>query len=289
MNLLDERVSKVLQANPDLRVLRPVVEKELLHRDLLRILNKNGLLQDLVFMGGTCLRACYGSQRLSEDLDFYGGTSFRPEQLEGLADSLKKGVHKKYGFDLQVQPPRQDRTQVRTWKVTIQTRPDRTDLPSQRIHIDICMLNAIDPRPMMLSYPYGVEAGDAGFILQASSREEIYVDKVVALAFRPGRMKYRDVWDLHWLRQQQVPLRLDLISPKVQAHGKTDEIFRKALLQRLEDLSTSEKIQHEGAAELSRFLRQDQMRGLVDQPDFWRYISSEIQYKLEPFLSKPSG
>jgi predicted nucleotidyltransferase component of viral defense system len=49
------------------------VEKELLHHDILREMSMAGLLKNLTFIGGTCLRACYGSSRLSEDLDFTGG------------------------------------------------------------------------------------------------------------------------------------------------------------------------------------------------------------------------
>ncbi len=50
--------------------LRPVVEKELLHYDVLFCLSEAGLLKSLVFQGGTSLRLCYGANRFSEDLDF---------------------------------------------------------------------------------------------------------------------------------------------------------------------------------------------------------------------------
>ena len=284
MTLFDKWVDEVLAQNPHLTVLRPVVEKELLHRDLLRILHESDLLAGLTFMGGTCLRACYGSERLSEDLDFYGGRDFKPEQLQGLHDKLSTGIGKKYGFTLQVQEPHQDRTQVRTWKITIQTRPERKDLPSQRIHLDICMLDAVDPGPMMLRNPYGIDSGSSGFILQAASREEIHVDKVVALALRPGRIKFRDVWDLHWLHQQNVTLNLSWIFPKVQSHGKSREEFKNLFLSRLDELSHSTEVQKEGAKELSRFLRPEQVKGLVDHPDFWRVNASELKHELGPIL-----
>ncbi len=58
-----------------------VVEKELLHHDILRVLSGSGLLAKLTFIGGTCLRACYGSHRLSEDLDFTGGADFSRDSL----------------------------------------------------------------------------------------------------------------------------------------------------------------------------------------------------------------
>jgi len=50
--------------------MRPVIEKELLHYDILFCLDKEGLLDQLTFQGGTSLRLCHGSPRFSEDLDF---------------------------------------------------------------------------------------------------------------------------------------------------------------------------------------------------------------------------
>ena len=37
---------------------------------ILREISRAGLLTSLTFINGTCLRSCYGSNRLSEDLDF---------------------------------------------------------------------------------------------------------------------------------------------------------------------------------------------------------------------------
>ena len=65
MNLFDQLVGEALRSRADLTTLRPVVEKELLHHDILREMSGAGLLASLTFTGGTCLRACYGSPRLS--------------------------------------------------------------------------------------------------------------------------------------------------------------------------------------------------------------------------------
>jgi predicted nucleotidyltransferase component of viral defense system len=65
MGLFDQLVDEALRTRPDLAILRPVVEKELLHHDILRELGEAGLLAGLTFIGGTCLRACYGSERSS--------------------------------------------------------------------------------------------------------------------------------------------------------------------------------------------------------------------------------
>ena len=69
--------------------MRPVVEKELLHYDILFALQKGGFLDGLVFQGGTALRLCHGSPRFSEDLDFAGGVDFTSAHLAPLADHLK--------------------------------------------------------------------------------------------------------------------------------------------------------------------------------------------------------
>ena len=59
--------------------MRPVIEKELLHYDILFALEMEDLLDTLTFQGGTALRLCYGSQRFSEDLDFVGAEREVPE------------------------------------------------------------------------------------------------------------------------------------------------------------------------------------------------------------------
>jgi hypothetical protein len=85
MNLFDQLTDEALRNVPGHAPLRAVVEKELLHHDILREMNAAGLLSSLTFIDGTCLRACYGSARLSEDLDFTGGADFTRETLAALA------------------------------------------------------------------------------------------------------------------------------------------------------------------------------------------------------------
>lgn len=58
MKLFERLVDEAIRATPELTSLRTVVEKELLHHDILREMNAAGLLSSLTFIGGTCLRAC---------------------------------------------------------------------------------------------------------------------------------------------------------------------------------------------------------------------------------------
>jgi predicted nucleotidyltransferase component of viral defense system len=252
----------------------------------MRELSASGVLSGLVFMGGTCLRACYGSARLSEDLDFYGGLDFRREQLDGFPDHLEDVLYQKYGLQVEVREPKAAEGNVETWKVSIVTRPGRTDLPAQRIHLDICALPSHDPIPMVLRNPYGVEMGTTGLIVQAASREEILADKFVALALRRGRIKFRDVWDIQWLLQSVVLLRHDLALEKAAQRGHTQDPFCERLHARL-DLLEKDPGQRAGFMnELQRFLPVDQVRGRIDQSEFWDFLIRTLREQSRPFTER---
>jgi hypothetical protein len=162
-------VETALARDAGYAALRPVIEKEIFHYDILRELNRAGYLKELVFMGGTCLRKCYGSERLSEDLDFAGGFSFKKQDLEGIGALLKKCLYEKYGFSVDVSDPEKETGNTNTWKIKIITRPERSDFPAQRINIDVCMLPGYDAKPVMLKDCYNIETGASGLILYAES------------------------------------------------------------------------------------------------------------------------
>ena len=65
---------------------------------LLRVLSSAGLLTRLTFFGGSCLRACYGSNRLSEDRDFAGGADFSRKRLSAIGNVLVESFKAKYGL-----------------------------------------------------------------------------------------------------------------------------------------------------------------------------------------------
>jgi predicted nucleotidyltransferase component of viral defense system len=285
MNLFDQLTSQALQNTPDLRLLRPVVEKELLHQDIMRELSTSGVLSSLTFMSGTCLRACYGSMRLSEDLDFYGGLDFRREILREFPLHLRNVMEEKYGLVVQVQMPKSTPGRVETWKVTIVTRPERRDLPPQRIHLDICALPSHDPKPRVLLNPYGVEMGTTGLIVQAASREEILADKFVALAFRRSRIKFRDLWDIQWLLQSTLSLNLELVVEKAGQYGHVREAFAGMLRARIKMLEDDPAQRQEFLAELGRFLPVDQVRGRIDQPAYWTYLVQILREQCGPLLA----
>ena len=275
--LFDSLVDEALKSRTDLSLLRPVVEKELLHHDILREMSSAGLLSGLTFIGGTCLRACYGSPRLSEDLDFTGGSDFKRSDLTELGRVLKETLGTRYGLKVSVSDPIREQGKVSTWKMIVETRPGRKDLPAQRIHLDICSIPSHDPRPMMLRTLYGVDMGTSGLILQAQSREEILADKVIALAFRGGRIKNRDLWDIAWLRQQGVELPASLIPLKIHDHRRSKEEFRSLLRERVEELGKTEVLRKDFINEMRRFLPVATAAQTVEQEPYWQYLIQVIR------------
>lgn len=72
--------------NSALALMRPVVEKELLHYEIFAALDGARQLKRLVFQGGTSLRLCRGSDRFSEDLDFRSRSGRQNSPIVGLWD-----------------------------------------------------------------------------------------------------------------------------------------------------------------------------------------------------------
>ncbi len=273
MNLFDTLVTQALKNQPKLSPLRVVVEKELLHHDILRVLSHNGLLENLTFIGGTAIRACYGGVRLSEDLDFTGGSNFNRGALSEMGEILIENLKDKYGLPVKVSEPIKDHTNVDTWKIKMETRPLQNHFPAQRINIDICALPSYEKQPMMLLNPYGIDMGTSGLIIQVESLEEIYADKIVAFALRSNRIKYRDLWDILWLHQKGTKPRFELIPKKLQDRNYKTEQFLNLLNERLHQLTENKDIQLEFKQEMRRFLSIDQINQIVEQDNLWSFLT----------------
>lgn len=276
MSLFDRLVAEALKNQGELAPLRVVVEKELLHHDILREMSTAGLLSNLTFIGGTCLRACYGSNRLSEDLDFTGGNDFKRETLAALGSVLVERLNLKYNLKVEVSEPVRIRGNVDTWKLKVDTQPQRYNMPVQRIHIDICAVPSYDRQPMLLRNHYGVEMGTAGLIVQSQSREEILADKMVAFTLRPNRFKNRDLWDIGWLKQHNITLPLSLVKKKVADHRRTIEDFLALLEKRKQQLCDEPEIRKGFIHEMRRFLPPQVISRTVEKEEFWVYLTGLI-------------
>ncbi|GAB1456844.1 nucleotidyl transferase AbiEii/AbiGii toxin family protein [Spirochaetota bacterium] len=250
MSLFDTIVNEALSKNEGITSLRPVIEKEILHLDILREMKSAGFLKALTFIGGTCLRACYGSVRLSEDLDFTGGSDFLKDDLADMGNALIKSLQVKYSLPVKVSKPKMETGNMQTWRVTLQTHPKRPDLPAQRISIDICAITSHQKRPVLFRNIYGIEAGISGLIINAETLEEIYADKIIAFTQRPNRVKNRDLWDIWWLDKKNISLSKELLLKKIDDRKLKANDFFQRLRERVDSLTNS---QQEFLFEMRRF------------------------------------
>lgn len=276
MSLFDQLVDQAIGNHTELANLRVVVEKELLHHDIMLVLSEAGLLEKLCFIGGTCLRACYGSNRLSEDLDFTGGADFNRDDFAQLRAILIERLQTKYSLQVDVSEPSKESGNVDTWKLRVQTRPDARHLPAQRIHIDICAIPSYMSTPRTVLNPYGVDMGTQGLILNAEALEEIYVDKILAFALRQGRIKSRDLWDLLWLKQQKIEPALQLLPAKLNDHKVTAQVFLEKATQRSAMLVNDPQVKTDFRNEMKRFLPAQLVEQTVNDDRFWFYLTDEV-------------
>ncbi|GHV55985.1 nucleotidyltransferase [Spirochaetia bacterium] len=277
MNYFDTLVNTALENNPAYTGLRPAVEKEILHHDILSEMNKAGFLKSLTFIGGTCLRLCYGSERLSEDLDFAGGFDFKKSDIADLGVLLKNSLEKKYELPVQVSSPIKETGNVETWKIKMTTRPDRPNLPAQRINIDICLLPSHDPKPVMLRNFYRIETGTSGIIMYAESLEELLCDKLIALAMRPNRVKNRDLWDIFWLDRKNITLSKKLFPQKLEDRKISPNDFSVRYKNRLSEIQDHQK---DFLFELRRFLSPQVFDDNFTSPIWWEWFLSMLEHLL---------
>ena len=297
MALFDALVNEALRSHQELTALRTVVEKEILHHDIIRELSQADLLQNLTFIGGTCLRACYGSNRLSEDLDFTGGAGFSKGDLDKLKATLEARLQEKYEVPITVTEPKAEKQgNVDTWKLTVNTQPGRPDRPAQKIHLDICSVPSYQVEPRTIRNHYGLNLGTESLIINAQTREEIFADKLVAFAMRPGRLKHRDLWDIAWLTQTGIEPALDLIEAKLADHGEARSDFLERVDQRLALLADDPQQKKDFAFEMLRFIDPERLTSTIQQKGFWQYLVNTVtekvrqaQQSLEDGVSQDNG
>jgi len=238
----DMLVEEMIQQE-GLSALRPVVEKELLHYDILFCLSEAGLLQKLTFQGGTSLRLCYGSNRFSEDLDFAGGLEFCSADLVDMKNCIEAYLGARYGLDVTVKEPEELRTEpeysevkVDKWQISVTTSPQRRDMPRQRIKIEVANIPAYtnSVRPLTRNYS-ALPDGYNDTLINVESLEEVMADKLVSLPATTKYVRYRDIWDLVWLKQQSINLNSELVKKKLKDY-KTDG-FEDKLQIRIDSLA----------------------------------------------------
>lgn len=252
-----------LRASQDNPQLLPVIEKEILHHDILRAMGQNGFLDKLTFQGGTSLRLCYDSQRYSEDLDFTGGLSFQSLDMARLKECIQDLLSTQYGLKVEVKEPKpvkQDGVQVNSWQVKVVTAPDRPNIPTQKIKIEIANVPSYTREPMPVINRYAMGA-NAPLVVGVQSLTEIMADKLLAFPAATSHIRYRDIWDLFWMHARGVRADPALVAKKIGDYGVED--YAHKLEARIE--SAAEIVRsNEFTSQMRRFLGSDQMASIED-------------------------
>ncbi|MCC8380234.1 nucleotidyl transferase AbiEii/AbiGii toxin family protein [Xenorhabdus sp. PB30.3] len=284
----------IAMQNDQVTRMRPVVEKELLHYDILFCLEQNGLLDELVFQGGTSLRLCYGGSRFSEDLDFAGGKDFSSSQLKDMKQCIEDYIGKRYGLEVTVkepdilkQQPEYSELKINKWQIAIITSPSRKDLPKQRIKIEVANIPAYTRNilPLRNNYP-SLPDGYNDTLIHVETLDEIMADKLISLPATRNYVRYRDIWDLVWLQQQNAKLDADLVMKKIADYKLIN--FTTLLEQRLQSLP--ELITGKAfIAEMERFLPSDTFARTLGNKKFIPYLISNLKELFQKLQISLSG
>jgi hypothetical protein len=170
---------------------------------------------------------------------------------------------------------------VDTWKLRVNTQPQRPDRSSQSIHLDICSVPSYQVEPRTIRNHYGIHLGTESLIINAQTREEIFADKLVAFAMRPGRLKYRDLWDIAWLSQSAVEPAYSLMVRKLADHGESQRTFLERVEARLESLARDEDHKEAFMFEMARFIPPDRLEQTVRQGGFWSYLVNTVTERMQ--------
>lgn len=288
-SMLKQQIRQILQANPDYAAVTPVIEKEILHHDIMDVLIKQGVMQQLTFIGGTSLRMCYNSARLSEDLDFNGGHHFKPSEFEGLESEIQTYIQNKYETEVWVNKP-SDELQGNTvsWKISIEKEANRPGLPRQKMHIDVCAIPSFDIEKRPLLNHYNIVVPTEGILVPVQSLQETLADKLIALAYRARRIKPRDIWDIVWIKQRGIALSKPLLKQKLIARQKQTEEFHHMLTEQLDKLMLEDEVRKDFNSEMSRFIPKQIKERTLDNPDYWKYVQGEVNGIVSEILNNGS-
>jgi predicted nucleotidyltransferase component of viral defense system len=283
--MLKQQINQIVQMNPEYASIIPAIEKEILHHDIMDVLIKHGALQTLTFIGGTSLRMCYNSSRLSEDLDFNGGHNFKGSDFNGLDIEIQKYIQNKYETNVWVNKPTDDKqSDTSSWRISIEKETNRPDQPRQKLHIDVCAIPSFDIEKRPLLNHYNIVVPTEGILIPVQSLQEILADKLIALAYRARRIKPRDIWDIVWIKQRGINLEKSLVEKKLAARNKQIDDFHKMLTLQLQSLMHDNEVRTDFNKEMSRFIPISIKERTLDKAEYWTYVQTEVSFLVSTLL-----
>ena len=281
-----KQLVEMAMQNTNYQQMRPVIEKELLHFDILFCLERAGILSSLTFQGGTALRLCHGASRFSEDLDFAGGSNFSLAEAQVIKQCVEDYIGRRYALDVSVKPPKKDKINaqkrdeviVNRWQIRITTAEARPDLPKQMIRLEVANVEAYTREPKSLVRHYDcLPDGYDDFVLLVESLDEILADKLVAFVNCERYIRYRDIWDIRWLLRKGATFSVDLLSKKIHDYGALDY---EASLRRKQVAVENIIRSHNFQSEMRRFLPKADFERTLSNSHYLTMLIHEIKLVL---------
>ena len=112
-------------------------------------------------------------------------------------------------------------------------------------------------------------------LVRVQSREEILASKLVAFSasvVTRNRPRFRDIWDMHWLRGNGTTIRNDLVRAKMRDHRVESAWFETAA-DSVGDIIRSAEF----ANEMRRFLLPHTAAQTLDDPLTLKFLADEIE------------
>lgn len=289
----DVLVEKVIKQRASLSTMRPVVEKEILHYDIFKALSDEGLLNSLVFQGGTSLRLCRGANRFSEDLDFVGGKDFNFDSVSKIKQCIEAHIGDRYGLPVTVKAPKArvadgklETVHIDRWMVTVQVSPAKSDLPSQKIKMEIANTVAYTNELVSLQNNYDFLDYPNPIVVPTESLSEVLADKIVAFprslfnkdgspaADGSGLVRHRDIWDISWLLRNGATLNPQFVNAKINDDYEVSGFaaLLKNAEQRLPLIVAGEDFMNQ----MVRFIDADTLKETIHKPDFVAQMQADV-------------
>lgn len=286
-------VAKAMQQT-EVAAMRPVIEKELLHYDILYCLDQAGLLNELVFQGGTSLRLCHGGNRFSEDLDFAGGVDFSSARLAEMKTCIEDYIGKRYGLEVTVKEPaslKQEKEyaelRINKWQINITTAPGQKDMPKQKIKLEVANVPAYTKEALPLRNNYDfLPDGYEDTLVFTETLDEVMADKLISLPATQRYIRHRDLWDLVWLQQQNARLNPELIRLKLTDYKIPDyQQLLESRIASLDEIVASAAFHNE----MKRFLPTNVYDRTLGQDKFKSFMLGALKKMLTEVHTKLFG
>lgn len=273
-------------SDSNFRHMRNAIEKELLIYNILYCLDQHGLLDNVVFQGGTLLRLGHGGERLSEDLDFVAGADFTPSNLSPIKTGIESFFLERFGLAVDVKEPKRALKDaesrgitVHRWRVSATINPERKELPKQRVKIEIANVPAHTREIVSIRTHYDfLPDGYDDILIVSETLNEVMADKLISLPANTGYIRYRDIWDLYWLSQRQARVDAMLAKRKIADYQLSEyPVSLNKLIKRLPDIVKSSEFH----MEMQKLLPSDVFDRTLGKNKFCEHLLSSVQQMLE--------